>query len=868
MYSKRIISLMLLVTTCAAVLAQVIQVSAPQQVVTGEQFRLRYTVATQDVKGFRAGNIPDGLEVLMGPSTSSQSSFQMVNGHTSSSSSITYTYIVSAEKAGTYVIPPAHAIVNGKNATSSAVKIKVSGNASGSGSSSSQSGMSHAQQQAAQVREAGSHISGNDLFITVTANKHRVHEQEPILLTYKVYTQVELTQLQGEMPDLKGFHTLEIPLPDQKSFHLENYKGKPYRCVTWKQYVMYPQMTGKLEIPSITYKGIVVQENRNVDPFEAFFNGGSGYVEVKKDIIAPAVSIQVDALPQRPAGFSGGVGQFSISGSLNKETVAANDPVTLRVVVSGVGNLKLLKQPEVAFPKDFDKYEPKSTDKTRLTANGLEGNMIYDFLFVPRHQGDYTIPSVELTYYDTKANAYKTVKTKQLTLHVTPGEGGSNTVADFSEKEQDIRGLMTDDARTSKNDIYFGTAGYNIVILVILAAFALLIWVFRKRAIEHADIVGMKGKKANKVAAKRLKLAARLMKQHKQEAFYDEVLRALWGYVGDKMNIPVSELSRENIRERLLSHNVNEEIIDVFVSAIDECEYARYAPGESKGKMTTVYEKAMKGITEIDDYLKGMKKNRRKGTVNSVLLIALLLLMTGIANDAHAAMDAKATADAAYAKGNYQQAIREYERIVKKNPSAEMFYNLGNAYYRQDNITKAVIAYNKAALLLPADKDIAHNLAVARSQTIDKMQPRHESFVMVGINAVVNMLNTNAWTTLAVMALILVVLLTLVYLFSDVVILRQLGFYGAIICFLVFVLSNICALTQYNRLTANDGAVVVKDVCPVRKTPEMKAAETTVIHEGTHLTITDETINEWYEVTLDDGTQGWIKSDMVERIEL
>ncbi len=231
------------------------------------------------------------------------------------------------------------------------MKITVSGHAQRTNGAPSMHGQDSYDQP--RMRTAGSAISGSDLFIKVSANKKRVHEQEPILLTYKVYTQVELTQLEGKMPDLKGFHNQEVPLPQQKTFHTETVNGRPYKCVTWSQYVMYPQMTGKLEIPSITFKGIVVQQNRNVDPMEAFFNGGSGYVEVKKDIKAPGITLQVDPLPQRPANFSGGVGKFNISACLDKKEIKAGEPITLRVIVGGIGNLKLLKQPVVEFPEGF-----------------------------------------------------------------------------------------------------------------------------------------------------------------------------------------------------------------------------------------------------------------------------------------------------------------------------------------------------------------------------------------------------------------------------------------------------------------------------------------------------------------------------------
>ena len=273
------------------------------------------------------GGVQDGLEVIAGPYTSSQSSYQMINGHTSSSSSVTITYTLYAAKNGSFTIGASHALVGGKRLSSRPVKIQVSGHAQRTNGAPNMHGQNSYDQP--HMRSAGSAISGSDLFIKVSASKKRVHEQEPILLTYKVYTQVDLTQLEGKMPDLKGFHTQEVPLPQQKTFHTETVNGRPYKCVTWSQYVMYPQMTGRLEIPSITFKGIVVQQNRNVDPMEAFFNGGSGYVEVKKDIKAPGITLQVDPLPQRPANFSGGVGKFNISASLDKKEVKAGEPITL-----------------------------------------------------------------------------------------------------------------------------------------------------------------------------------------------------------------------------------------------------------------------------------------------------------------------------------------------------------------------------------------------------------------------------------------------------------------------------------------------------------------------------------------------------------
>lgn len=585
-----------------------ISVSVPSRVSAGENFRLAYTIYTHDVDNFRAGAIPNGLELIAGPYTSEQSSFQMVNGHTSSSSSITYTYTLYADKNGTFTIPPAHATVNGRRVASRAVRVTVSGRARNTGGAPAmhQDGGS----SEPRLRSAGSPISGKDLFIKVTANKHRVHEQEPVLLTYKVYTLVDLSQLEGKMPDLTGFHSQEIPLPQQKSFHVENVNGRAYRAVTWSQYLMYPQMTGKLKIPSITFKGIVVEENRNVDPFEAFLNGGSGYVEVKRNIVAPGVDIQVDPLPAKPKDFSGGVGKFNISGQLSKNEVRAGDPVTLRVVIGGTGNLKLIKQPVVNFPKDFDKYDPKVTDKTKLTNAGVGGNMVYDFLFVPRNQGRYTIPAASFTYYDTDANTYKTIRTKAFDVTVLPGGDKGSAESFDSPKDNDIHDIKTGSSTVHQvNDFFYGSVTYWITIALLLTVFAVLFIVFRKRALDNANLVKMREKRATKIARKRLKKASQLMFRHRQAEFYDEVLRALWGYVGYKLNMPVEKLSRENIKDELASHDVPGECVDKFIAALDECEFARYAPGDSSGNMEKTFQYAMTAIMEIEDV---MNKKKRK----------------------------------------------------------------------------------------------------------------------------------------------------------------------------------------------------------------------------------------------------------------
>lgn len=840
-------------------LAQTITASAPSQVAVGEQFRLTYTVNTDDVEGFRAGNIPAELEVLMGPSTSRQSSFQMVNGHTSSSSSVTYTYILCANANGSFTIPPARATVNGRTITSRSLNIKVSGHAQGNSGT-------RQQRQPSGVRSAGSPISGSDLFIKVSANKSRVHEQEPILLTYKVYTLVELTSLNGKMPDLKSFYSQEIPLPQQKKFTVETVNGRPYRTVTWSQYVMFPQMTGKLEIPPITFEGMVVQQNQNVDPFEAFFNGGSGYVEVKKQIKAPGLTVEVLPLPERPANFSGGVGQFSIKASLDNSEVKANDPVTLSITVSGVGNMKLLKEPVVNFPQDFDKYDAKLNDKTRLTSNGLEGSITYEYLAVPRHQGTYDIPPVEFTYYDTRENAYKTIKTQAFQLHVAKGSGGSHNVngsqQDIEQLNNDIHYIKTGEARQHQlDDFFFGSTGYWIALALLVLTFVTLFVVFRQRAIDNANIGKMRGKKANKVAVKRLKLADKLMKQGKAGAFYDEVLRALWGYVGDKLNIPVEQLSRENISQRLGERSVDEQTIRLFIEALDECEFERYAPGDPKGNMGKTFQAAMTAITQIENT---MKKSNKKHTSAQTAIVLLLCMLASLSAKATVT---KAEADSAYAQQHYQQAVSAYEELLEQGgASAELYYNLGNAYYRSDNITRAIINYERALLLSPGDNDIRHNLQIARQKTTDKLAPSADFFLVTWYRSLVNLMGVNAWAWTALFTLALAIVLFLVYLFAERVALQKTGFFGAIVMLILFLMANLFAYQQKRTLTMRNGAVVIASETSVKSTPAQNGTDLFRLHEGTKVEITDDSMKDWKEIRLPDGKEGWMLTKDMEVI--
>ncbi|MBO4672976.1 MAG: protein BatD [Bacteroidaceae bacterium] len=593
------------------------RVSAPSTVEAGGKFRVQFTVNTQNVSSFSAPDFK-GFEVIYGPATSSQSSFQIINGRTSQSSSIIYTFVLMSDTPGTYTIGSASVQVEGKTVKSKPVQVRVLAGSSqgaqgGGGATNGGGGYGNGrQQQSAPASSSSSNISAHDLFMTATASRTSVHEQEAILLTYKIYTLLDLRQLDGKLPTLDGFQIQEIPLPRTKEFSIESYNGRNYQTVVWSQYLLFPQKSGTLTIPSITYEGLVITRNRTIDPIEAFFNGQSGYSEVKRKITTPALTIHVSPLPSKPEGFSGAVGKFSVSSSISTQEVDANEAVTLKINVKGSGNMKLISTPTVNFPKDFETYDAKVNDKFQLTTSGLSGAKEFEYLFVPRHAGTYEIPAADFIYFDTEARAYKTLRTEAYTLKVNKGKGTSGqNVSNYSGQQQDVQQL-NQDIRFIKTgvvklhqqgDSFFGTWKYALAYVLPLLLFIIVLILGRKQMKANANVALSRGRKANKVALRRMKTAKKLLDAHDQNRFYDEVLRALWGYVGDKFNMSQESLNKENIEQSLSSRHVPEEQIQQFMKVLNDCEFARYAPGDANENMENVYNSAIGAITKMEDNL-------------------------------------------------------------------------------------------------------------------------------------------------------------------------------------------------------------------------------------------------------------------------
>lgn len=588
--------------------------SAPDAVAVGDQFRLSYTVTTQKVRDFRAPSIK-GFDVLMGPSRSQQSSVQIVNGKTTSTSSITFTYILMATTEGSFTIPGATITADGNQMISNSVQVNVlPADQAANGAASSGSGGKQSGGGTTSRASSGTSISSTDLFITATASKTTVYEQEAFLLTYKIYTLVDLRMFDNvKLPDFKGFHSQEVELPNDRRWGLEHYKGRNYQTTIYRQFVLFPQQSGKLTIDAARFDASIAKATEVSDPFEAFFNGGSNYVEVKKTILTPQLTIDVKSLPAgKPADFSGGVGEFNITSSINSTNVKTNDAITVKLVISGTGNLKLVSNPEIKFPEDFEVYDPKVDNKFRLTNAGLSGSKVIEYLAIPRNAGTFKIPAVKFSYFDINSNSYKTLTTEEYELHVEKGAGNAaQTIANFTNKEdlkvlnEDIRFIKQNDVTlTKKGDFFFGSLTYWLFYLIPGIAFIIFFIVYRKQIAANANVAKMRTKKANKVAVKRMKQAGKLLSENKKDAFYDEVLKALWGYISDKLNIPVSRLSKDNIEEELRNYGVDDALIKEFLDALNNCEFARFAPGDDNQAMDKVYSASLEVISKMENSIK------------------------------------------------------------------------------------------------------------------------------------------------------------------------------------------------------------------------------------------------------------------------
>lgn len=548
----------------------------------GGYYRLTFTINSQ-ASDFNPPSFAD-LEILSGPNLSSFSNIQITNRQAVRSSTTSYTYIVSAKKSGKLTIGSASVKVGNRIIRSKPITFNAQAGSSSNANGNS-ANQSHANGNSIDnsVQQTGTPVTNRDLFIDATTSHTKVNEQEAILLTYNIHYRAGVglanTQL-SVIPDFKGFISQEIPLAgNQIQTNLEQRNGTTYRTGTILQYLLFPQQSGKLTIPSITFDCTVVQQNNHLSLADAFFNGG-GSIGVKVQRRVPEKTIQVKPLPQpRPANFSGAVGKFSISGKLLNPSIKTNDIATYRITINGSGNLKLITPPSIAFPSDFDSYDAKTNEHTKATTDGLTGRITFDYNFVARNTGKYEIPAVKFTYFDLESQSYKTIQTEGIHLNVTQGERSNADIdRQLALLHSDIKDIHATDKQHFLSAIYkWGTLSFWLINAILVISFAMLMTFFSKYMKKQSNHLEIRRTKAGKTALQKLELAEQTIKANDSK-FYTLVSQALTNFIFDSFNIEQADLNASTIQSLLLENGFAADVAENFVKLIQTCEFAQYAP--------------------------------------------------------------------------------------------------------------------------------------------------------------------------------------------------------------------------------------------------------------------------------------------------
>ena len=615
-YLKIFFLLAFLYTGFQALKAQDIEFSAATKnnVQVGEQFRAVFTVNSQ-VDRFEGPDF-EGFNVLSGPNQSTNQSYQFINGKVSQSYQLTFTYYLQATKEGSFSINPAKAILNGKTIESNSMTISVT-------QGTSQQTPSQSQQGKQRTNQSSSGADKNDIFIRATVDKSKPYQGEQVIITYRIFTTVPISQINiSKISSFPGFWSkslLNDNDPLKQSTEVIN--GKEYVVADLRKIALFAQRSGEIKIEPLELECIAqvkVENSRSRDPFfdsffnDPFFNRNFQNVELKVE--SNALSIDVKQLPSegKTLDFSGAVGSFSLTSELDRRELKTNEPLNLKITITGKGNLELIDALPITFPPDFETFDPKINNNISKNSSGLSGSRTFEYLLIPRNPGDFQIKPIAFTYFDPVKQTYTTLTTPRYDIKVTKGadEPSGITYSGVSQKNiefigQDIRHIKTGAIKLHPINSYFISSSLFLVWLIIpLVLFGAGIYFWSKNRQRSSNIALVRNRKANKVARKNLKKAGEYLEGRNTDAFFEEISRALWGYISNKFNIPLSYLSIESVHNRLSDKKISEESILQFTAVLENCEFARFAPGDKSEKMQGIYNEALEVISKIEQELK------------------------------------------------------------------------------------------------------------------------------------------------------------------------------------------------------------------------------------------------------------------------
>lgn len=588
-----------------------VKASAPSAVAVGQQFRIEYSV-NDNATEIRLDITDKGFDVLYGPVSGSMQSTSIINGKVTKSHTTTFTYTLMATSEGTFTIPAATVKVAGNSVTSNTLTIKVlpaDQSSGGNSGSSSQRGND----------SNGQKVNADDVHLDLSLSKTNAYEGEAIVATLKLYfrnTPVH-SIADAKLPDFDGFTVQEMDLGNPEAT-LERYKGANYQMYPIKQWLLFPSRTGEINIPAAYINAIAqVVTRRSTGGWFDFPMDYTSNVEVP--LFSTARNVKVSPLPAgKPSSYSNGVGEFKISSELTSNKVKANDAIIYRVIIDGIGNLKYVNDPTPDFPSDFEVYDPKVDLNARTTSQGVSGKKVLEYTIIPRHAGTFIIPALEFSYFDVKSGQYKTLTTDSYTLEVEKGIGDNSdnqsNVSNYSGINQERLKVLGNDIRyihkfdsddlSKDNDSFYGSMKYWLFYIIPLFLFVILAIIYRRNLKLNANEDLVKTRKANKIAVKRLKEASVALKSKNQNTFYEAVHKAMFGYVSDKLNIKLSELTSSNVKDQLSKYGVSEDLIAQYEKIVSTCEFARYAPASDDQAMDQLFNQASECLNNLESQIK------------------------------------------------------------------------------------------------------------------------------------------------------------------------------------------------------------------------------------------------------------------------
>ncbi len=850
-----------------------IQVQMHNVVAVDEQFNVTFIIEGEAKSSDFTWSPGDDFQLLWGPQQGRSTSVQMINGKTTKSVQTTYSYVLRPTRTGKFTISQASAKVKGNTITSKPVNIEVV--AAGSSSSSQAQGSPSQGGQQPQRQSQSGMVQDDDIFLTLSLSRNNVVVGEPVTATLKLYQRVNVAGFESaEFPDFNGFWSQEIEAPTNIEFARETYDGQIYNSALLRKFILIPQQQGRVVIdPAELVCLINVRvSSGGASIFDGFFDD---YRTVRKKVASKPLTVNVLPLPSgEPSSFAGGVGHFDISAKLSRDSIKTHEAVSLIITVKGRGNVSLLEAPKPVFPPDMEVYDTKISEN--IDKGGLSGSKFYEFPFIPRSHGDFVIEPIKYSYYDVDQKRYVTLETPPIPISVARGKetdnggvivGGGSAPKDVKTLGSDIRFINVKEHGLVPKGRFFVGSGIFWAVLIALAAAAAAAWAaFRQLAARRADVVSTKNRKATKMALKRLQLANTFLKQNLYTAFYEELHKALLGFISDKLNIPSAELSRERMSESLEEGGVEEGLINTFISILDACEFARYSPDAGHEAMAAHYESAVDVISSIDSNMKQSSKKTMKG---AVLTLAMLIMLpfAASAQQQEYVDSLWNEANAAYVEGRWADAVDGYEMISNMGlESASLYCNTGDAYFKDMNIPKAILYYERALKLDSSYSDARYNLELVNSGIQDRIDSVPDFVLKAWMKDICYIMDSNSWAVAFLVFFALTLALILLFILGPSAAGRRTGFFTGIVMIVFAAFSLSFAVWQRNDYMKADEAVVMRPVASVKSSPSSEAAKDLfILHEGTKVRVID-VVGSWNNIELADGRQGWIPSGDIEII--